>query len=241
MRPARPAPRPPYLASVMQDTDPSLHEVAEEALRRVRDPKAFVHAFREAHRDEQLRRRQFVEALTPDVKAEWIDGEAVYHSPAREIHNFTTLSLAHMLETFSMYRTPLHVRVEKAMIELERDNFEPDICVWRAADHDFPPDLLLYPRPDLVVEVLSPRTRNRDLGKKKREYAAAGTHEYWIVDTDADTLTRCRNAGKQFETDETSGVGDDLVSSFLPGLSFPIGAIWEIDKRKAWTTALVTA
>lgn len=86
----------------------------------------------------------------------------------------------------------------------------------------------------------SPRGRApATAGKKKREYAAAGTHEYWTVDTDADTLTRCRNTGARFEADETFGVSDDLVSSLLPDLSFPLDAIWEVDKRKAWTTTLV--
>src|SRR5262245_15505630 len=36
--------------------------------------------------------------------------------------------------------------------------------------------------PDLVVEVLSPRTRGRDLGVKMRRYAAAGVPHYWIMD-----------------------------------------------------------
>ncbi len=97
-----------------------------------------VHAVaQEAHLEEEVRRRQFVEDLSPDVKAEWIDGEAVYHSPTSEIHNRTTHGLNGILGVFSMFREALIVRVEKAMIELEFDNFEPDICVWRAADHRF--------------------------------------------------------------------------------------------------------
>ena len=57
---------------------------------------------------------------------------------------------------------------------------------------------VLYPRPNLAVEVPSPKTRSRDLGKKKREYGLAGTREYWVVDTDADTLTRYVNEGEGF-------------------------------------------
>ena len=223
------------------------YTVAEEALRRVRDPDAFIEAFRQTPLEEQLRRRQFVEELSPDVKAEWIDGEAVYHSPAREIHNWTTQGLSVLLGNYSMFRTPLLVRVEKAMVELERDNFEPDLCVWRAADHRFDREQVLYPRPDLVVEVLSPKTRSRDLGKKKREYGLAGTHEYWVVDTDADTLTRYVNEGKGFsESGQLAGrdrvftLDETIASAWLPDLAFPMAAIWEDAERKAWTTALVT-
>lgn len=40
----------------------------------------------------------------------------------------------------------------------------------------------VYGAPDLIVEILSPGTRNRDLTIKKRLYEKAGVREYWIVD-----------------------------------------------------------
>lgn len=39
--------------------------------------------------------------------------------------------------------------------------------------------------PDLLVEILSPSTRRRDLRLKRRQYEAAGVQEYWIVDREA--------------------------------------------------------
>ena len=36
--------------------------------------------------------------------------------------------------------------------------------------------------PDLVVEVVSPSSRNRDLVEKRRAYETAGVLEYWIAD-----------------------------------------------------------
>ena len=42
--------------------------------------------------------------------------------------------------------------------------------------------------PDLVVEILSPSTRRRDLMIKHAKYAAAGVREYWIVDIDTQTV-----------------------------------------------------
>jgi Uma2 family endonuclease len=42
---------------------------------------------------------------------------------------------------------------------------------------------------DLVVEVLSPSTRGRDLREKFQLYARTGVLEYWVVDVDAADLT----------------------------------------------------
>ncbi len=42
--------------------------------------------------------------------------------------------------------------------------------------------------PDLIVEILSPTTRAVDRTTKMHLYAQAGVREYWIVDSDAETL-----------------------------------------------------
>ena len=42
--------------------------------------------------------------------------------------------------------------------------------------------------PDLVIEILSPSTADRDLTFKRSLYARHGVSEYWLVDTDARTI-----------------------------------------------------
>ena len=42
--------------------------------------------------------------------------------------------------------------------------------------------------PDLVIEVISPSNRGRDLLLKRSLYARAGVREYWLVDPDARTI-----------------------------------------------------
>lgn len=59
-------------------------------------------------------------------------------------------------------------------------DFEPDIMVTDRSSPD--DDVLRDPPPPLVVEISSPSTRDIDLGKKRRAYAAGGASWYWIVD-----------------------------------------------------------
>ena len=47
----------------------------------------------------------------------------------------------------------------------------------------------IFGAPDMVVEVLSYSTRNRDLTIKKDTYEAQGVKEYWIVDPWAKSVT----------------------------------------------------
>jgi Uma2 family endonuclease len=42
--------------------------------------------------------------------------------------------------------------------------------------------------PDLVVEILSPSTSQRDLGIKRNLYAKYGVREYWVVDPNSKTI-----------------------------------------------------
>jgi len=51
----------------------------------------------------------------------------------------------------------------------------------------------------LVVEILSPSGRGRDLSEKRRIYAAGGATWYWIVDPDEPSLIVLRLAGDACE------------------------------------------
>ena len=214
----------------------------DEILNQVGNPEAFIGELRDAYRDRQLRRNQFIDSLSDEVKAEWIDGEAVYHSPAREAHNWTSTGIITLLSDYSRYVESVSVRVEKAMVEAGENNFEPDICLFRQPDGSMPREMVVYPRPDLAVEILSKRTAKRDLGTKKIEYARAGTTEYWVVDADEQTIRQFGNRGDgRFEERERLCIGDELVSVLLPELVFPLEAIWEPPVSARWSARLVMA
>jgi Uma2 family endonuclease len=80
--------------------------------------------------------------------------------------------------------------------------------------------------PDLVVEILSPGTKHRDLGVKRDVYARFGVQEYWIVDPDEYTLTILSPQGDQFQSAPT---GDDgrPISRLFPHLVLDLAKIFQ--------------
>ena len=80
--------------------------------------------------------------------------------------------------------------------------------------------------PDLVVEVLSPRTQSRDRGVKMRQYAAAGVPHYWLLDYRKRTLEAYRLAGEHYKPIGIFGTGDVFQPELFPGLEIPLSSLF---------------
>ena len=76
--------------------------------------------------------------------------------------------------------------------------------------------------PALVIEVLSPSTRTRDLEVKRRLYNRAGVPEYWLVDPDLNAVTvyrRATDGAFPAAAALTASAQDSLETPLLPGWS----------------------
>ena len=183
---------------------------------------------------EQQSRGKFRQWLEPDVKAEFILGEVVVHSPAKHGHNLTVMRISTLLNLHCTYTGQGTTLVEKALVETRRNDFEPDVSVWlqeRAAD--FTDDMNYYPAPDLVVEVLSKSTENRDRGIKYQDYLHEGVTEYWIVDYRSEIVEQHlvgEGYGKERVYQKTVLQKEDtLACNILPGFSVPVGSLFYAD------------
>lgn len=104
----------------------------------------------------------------------------------------------------------LFVLLRRAARPLGLQTFVAPVA-WRIGPGEVPePDLIvaapeavteraIVGRPLLVVEVLSPTGRDRDLSEKRRIYAAGGAAWYWLVDPAVPSLTVLRLAGQVYE------------------------------------------
>ena len=80
--------------------------------------------------------------------------------------------------------------------------------------------------PDLVVEILSPATAERDRTIKLDLYAQHGVKEYWIVDPDAGTVMVLLRGEVGFEVTGIYEEGQTLRSPTLAGFSVALEEIF---------------
>jgi len=135
--------------------------------------------------EEQKRRMLFYDMLDNGTKAEFINGEVIIHSPAKAKQIEAVGNLSTLLNVFVKKNDLGKVFSEKALIKLTRNDFEPDICFFRKETASkFDKEMMFFPPPDFVAEVLSESTENIDRTIKMESYALNGIQEYWIVDAD---------------------------------------------------------
>ena len=180
---------------------------------------------------EAQRREEFRDWLTEDVKAEFVNGKIIMHSPVKRGHLRANRRLSKVLDTFVVANNLGETSTEKALVALTRNDYEPDLCFWGKEKADlFDDNTLVHSAPDFVVEILSPSTTKHDRETKFEDYALHGIREYWIIDPDKQTV-------EQFALltpTDTSYLpygkfipGDEIKSIVLPGFVIPVNAIFD--------------
>ncbi len=94
---------------------------------------------------------------------------------------------------------------------------QPDILV--ICDQDKINDKGTYDgKPSLVVEVLSPSTKSKDIMVKSQLYMTSGIEEYWVVDTEAKHLVIYQFAEHELQDQRIVLKGQKAESAVFEGL-----------------------
>lgn len=204
--------------------------IKEEILKPVVQSPAFPELLDKLNvywQEEQKRRQAFYDWVTPDMKAEFIEGEVVVHSPVHRGHNLVSGMLYALLNTYVFKHDLGFVGIEKIMIRLTRNDYEPDICFFNKAKSDgFEASQTLFPPPDFVAEITSPSTEARDRGLKFEDYARHGVAEYWIIDPDTETISQYFLEGGAYRLQLSTQTGT-LHSRAVSGFALPARAIFD--------------
>jgi Uma2 family endonuclease len=190
-----------------------------------------IEALQVAIREEQSRRHEFREWLTPNIKAEFINGQVILHSPVKRRHWRVTDLLSRLVSIFGSIKKLGVVGTEKVLVALSRNDYEPDLVFFSKQTADsFTDEQMLFPAPDFVVEILSPKTANRDRGVKMQDYAAHGIREYWIIDPIKQHIEQYWLAAlgdTAYSMAKIYTFDNEIESIAIEGFKIPVAAIFD--------------
>ena len=159
---------------------------------------------------------------------ELIDGELFMAPAPTWEHQESTVNLASLLRDF--VRANMLGRVVASPIDVylsEEDVFQPDIVFVSVERLDIIRSSGVHGAPDLVVEMLSPGTEQRDLTVKRERYEMFDVREYWQADPIAKTIAVLRLRGGAFEQVGVFSEGMAVQTPLLPGLRVNVGAVFD--------------
>ena len=160
-----------------------------EDLKKQRNLPTLLNELNDFWKTEQQKRTDFYELVHEDIKAEFINGHVIFHSPVKGKHWITCTNLSAYLTIHVNQNGLGRVGAEKVMIRCTRNDYEPDIVFFKKeTSQHFTDDQLIFPAPDLAVEILSKSTKGNDYGIKFEDYAAHGVSEYWIINTEEESI-----------------------------------------------------
>ena len=200
----------------------------------LKEPDAYF-LLQEAHialDNEKARRIAFYNDITEQEKVEFINGEIIVHSPVMKRHNSASLLLAQLMNVYNIKHQMGFVGIEKIMITLTRNDYEPDICFFRKEKSDsFIEKQTLFPAPDFIIEILSEGTKKRDRGTsvrgvKFKDYQAHHIEEYWIIDPDHQTVEQYHLEEGEYELLLKSSEGN-IKSFVMTDFQIPIQSIFD--------------
>ena len=172
-----------------------------------------------------------------DERVELIKGKIFEMSAPNRLHQKMSFKLAKKIDDFlegypcSMYEAPFDVRFPRKSKD-DKDVItvlQPDICV--ICDPAKLDDRGCIGAPDIIVEILSPGNKAKELRNKYEIYEESGVKEYWIVSPQDETFLIYTLHNERYVPSRIMTYGDTVISSVLPGFSLDLTALFETVKK----------
>ena len=169
--------------------------------------------------------------LTPPshrgVRYQLIEGELVKMAGANDAHQVFTgrfyMQLTLQADALGIGETrlpPFDVYID------EHNTFQPDLLFVSGERRHIIASRGVTGAPDLVVEVLSESTRQRDLNVKLPVYARNGVREMLAVDLQAETIAKYVGDGQSMTLERVYSADDVLTSDVMPGVAIDLAPIF---------------
>ena len=155
-----------------------------------------------------------------DKRYELLDGDLVVVPAPKEVHQRVLMNLSLLIFQSVKLSGAGHVYAAPFDVVLsDTDVVQPDLLFISNERAHIITEENVQGAPDLVVEILSPSTAERDQTFKRSLYAKHGVKEYWLVNTDDKTVTALHLDAQQYAVVGVCGEGQTLDSPTLKGFT----------------------
>ncbi len=162
----------------------------------------------------------FIEWVDEDTSAEWVEGEVYFMSPSSTRHQLIAGFLYKLISTYVEHNDLGTTLNAPYKMKIPGYGAEPDVLVVLRENEERLRKTFLDGPADLVVEVISPDSVERDRIRKYNDYEAAGVAEYWIVDPEGRSAEFYQLVDGRYHPAELPG--GVYESRVLPGLRLPV-------------------
>ncbi|MCR9295077.1 MAG: Uma2 family endonuclease [bacterium] len=164
--------------------------------------------------------------LFPDdgLRHEIVDGDHYMNPAPSTYHQTISKRLQHQLYTKIelanlgvVFYAPINVQLS------EHDIVQPDLVVLLKEARARVSTTKIDGAPDLLIEILSPSTADRDIHLKRRVYERSGVTEYWIVDPAEQSILQLNLRANRYQADTQR---DNLRLAILPQVLVDLTMVW---------------
>lgn len=162
------------------------------------------------------------------IKKEIIEGE-LFMSPAPALeHQIISKELFLILNNFIRKNFLGEVFYAPCDVILSNINvMQPDILFISTDNFQILTELNIKGAPDLIVEIISPSSRDIDRIYKKSVYQKYGVKEYWLVDPNEETVEIWVLKNKNFQLACRASKEQKIESQLLKGLKIDLHLIFK--------------
>ena len=169
--------------------------------------------------------------LTPPshrgVRYQLIEGELIKMAGANDPHQVFIGELYIEVRTQTRALGLGETRIAPFDVYVDEHNtFQPDLLFVSVDRRHVITNSGVTGAPDLVVEVLSESTRQRDFSVKLPVYGRNGVREAWMADPRAETVSKYIGDGETLTLEQVYGAEDTLTSDVMPGVAIDLGPIF---------------
>ena len=163
-----------------------------------------------------------------DERYELLCGDLIMVPAPNIKHQKVQARLHYRLTRFILDHEPGELLLAPCDVVLsETDVVQPDLLfVCREREHLLSGGENVQGAPDLVIEILSPSTAEKDRGIKHELYDRHGVTEYWLVDPMAETVSIHHRQAGRLAPSRTFGRRDALRSPLLAGLELHLDDVF---------------